>query len=432
MLTTEELYKIFLLHPVVCTDTRSLTTGCLFFALKGENFNGNKFAGTAIEQGAAFSIVDQKDFKLNDHCLLVDDVLQSLQQLATYHRKQLNIPVIAITGSNGKTTTKELTAAVLSQKYKTLFTKGNLNNHIGVPVTLLSLTKEHELAVVEMGANHQKEIESLCKIAQPDYGMITNIGKAHLDGFGGFDGVKKGKGELYQNIKSTDGLIFLNGDNSTLKELINNYLKVFTYGSSDNNDVAGKATMTESLLTITCIKPFSAIINTHLTGIYNFENVMSAIAIGHYFNVDPEQIKVAIENYIPSNQRSQIISKKNKVTIVLDAYNANPSSMMAALDNFSTAFSGDLIVALGDMLELGTESDNEHKKIVEELLKTKFSKIILVGPQFANEAKKLRLMYFNNSVEAATWFKANHFNNCTVLIKGSRGLKMELIAEAIE
>ena len=386
----------------------------------------------ALDAGAAYAVVDEKDFAIDTRCLLVEDVLQSLQLLASYQRSQLNIPVIAITGSNGKTTTKELTAAVLSMKFKTLYTKGNLNNHIGVPLTLLSLTTDHEIAVVEMGANHQKEIEALSLIAKPDYGLITNIGKAHLEGFGGLEGVKKGKGELYQFIKSVNGTIIYNGDNSILVELIKNYDRIVTYGTSEIFDISGNASLEGSLLSVNCTKPFSMTINTQLTGAYNFENVMSAIAIGHYFKVAPEQIKTAIENYIPSNQRSQLVSKANNVTVVLDAHNANPSSIVAALENFSTAFTGDKVVALGDMLELGAESDAEHIAVIEQLKNRKYKNVILVGPKFYNFKDQSGFIHFKNSVDAAEWFSNNPISNCSVLIKGSRGIKMEVILDAIE
>ena len=424
-----DLYNIYIKHPVICTDTRMLSKGCLFFALKGDNFNGNKFAEKALNDGAAYVIIDEKEFAVNEKCILVDDVLNELQQLATHHRRLLKIPVIAITGSNGKTTTKELTAAVLSKKYNTLYTKGNLNNHIGVPLTLLSITSQHELAVVEMGANHQKEIEALCNIAEPNFGLITNIGKAHLEGFGGIEGVKKGKGELYQFIKSTNGLILLNGDNPVLIELIAGYDKVISYGSEEELNVIGKMIVNDSFLSVICRKPFSLEINTHLTGDYNFENVMSAVAMGHHFKVAPEKIKEAIENYYPSNQRSQVISKPNNVTLVLDAYNANPSSVHAALENFSKSFSGNKIVALGDMLELGNESEAEHKEVVNQLQKQNFTKVILVGQQFKLFENLPGLLHFNTSAEAADWFRTNHFYDCTILIKGSRGIKMEVIAD---
>ena len=426
---TEDIYKLFQAHPVICTDTRLLTEGCLFFALKGENFNGNEFADKALNDGAAYAIIDELEFVVNERSILVNDVLTTLQQLAAHHRQQLNIPVLAITGSNGKTTTKELTAAVLSKKYNTLFTKGNLNNHIGVPLTLLSLTSAHEIAVIEMGANHQKEIEQLCKIAQPDYGLITNIGKAHLEGFGGLEGVKKGKGELYQYIKSINGLIFINEDNATLRELLADYTRKIIYGSNQQLDLVGEALVKNSLLSVQCTKPFSMVINTNLTGDYNFENVMSAITIGNYFKVDSDKIKEAIENYFPSNQRSQIISKSNNVTIVMDAYNANPSSVNAALENFSKSFSGDKIIALGDMLELGNESEAEHLSVINNLHKKNFTKVVLVGPQFKIFEKQSGFQHFNASTEAAEWFKKNQYNNCYILIKGSRGLKMEVIAD---
>ena len=432
MKTTEDIYKLFLDYPFVCTDTRQIIKDSIFFALKGGNFNGNQFALKALEEGASFAIVDEKEFAVNERCLLVDNVLTALQQLANHHRKKLKIPVLAITGSNGKTTTKELTAAVLSRKYKTLYTKGNLNNQIGVPLTLLSITKEHEMAVIEMGANHQKEIEALCKIAEPNFGIITNIGKAHLEGFGGIEGVKKGKGEMYQYIKSSNGLIFINGDNNTLHELLGDFSNKISYGSSMAYDFTGNADLNNSMLMVHCLKPFSADIKTNLTGIYNFENVMLSVAVGYYFKVPQEEIKSAIENYVPSNQRSQVVSKSNKVTIVLDAYNANPSSMAAALDNFSKAFHGTKIVALGDMLELGDESKKEHLAIGKQLKKLNFNDVILVGPEFKSVAQEFNYHYFITSQDASAWIAGNNFQNCTILIKGSRGIKMELISEAIK
>ena len=432
MTTIVDIYQLFLTHPVICSDTRQLKKGCIFFALKGGNYNGNQFAATAIENGAAYVIVDEKEFAVNERCLLVDDVLTALQNLANHHRNQLKIPILAITGSNGKTTTKELCAAVLSRKYKTHYTKGNLNNHIGVPLTLLSITREHEIAVIEMGANHQKEIEALCEIAEPGYGMITNIGKAHLEGFGGIEGVKKGKGEMYQFIKSTNGLIFINNDNNVLLELLSTYSKKVTYGSISVSDVSGQPVLKEGYLKVNCVKPFSIEIKTNLTGLYNFENVLSAIAIGDYFKVKPEEIKSAIEFYFPANQRSQIINKSNKVAIILDAYNANPSSMSAALDNFNTAFNGYKIVALGDMLELGIESEKEHHAIGDRLKKLNFDKVILVGTEFKEIAKKFGFLHFANTADASKWFAKNNFQNCTLLIKGSRGIKMELIVDVFQ
>lgn len=424
------LYKIYLQHPEICTDTRKLSKDCLFFALKGDNFNGNKFSEQALKEGAAYVIVDEKESALNDQCILMDDVLTALQQLASYHRKQLNIPVIALTGSNGKTTSKELIAAVLKQKFNILYTSGNLNNHIGVPLTLLLLKKEHEMAVIEMGANHQKEIELLCNIADPDYGLITNVGKAHLEGFGGFEGVKKGKGEMYQYIKQKKAHLFVNVDNGHLVSMLDAYDNVTWYGTI-SGDVQGVTKGETEFLQVEVTQPFDLYIKTNLTGSYNLENALAAVAIGNYFKINKEEIKKGIESYFPSNQRSQVIKKENGITLVLDAYNANPSSMNAALDNFDKSFSGDKIIALGDMLELGEESEKEHLAIGEKLSHIKAKTILLVGPKFESAAKKYSFHHFKSSTEAAAFVKERRYSNSTILIKGSRGIKMEVILDSI-
>ncbi len=432
MNSIEILYKHFLQHPVVCTDTRKITANCIFFALKGENFNGNLFTSQALNSGAAFVVVDEKiDDERKEKIILVEDVLTTLQYLATHHRKQLNIPVIALTGSNGKTTTKELIFSVLKQKYNVLATQGNLNNHIGVPLTLLLLNNKHEIAVVEMGANHQKEIEQLCEIAQPDQGLITNIGKAHLEGFGGVEGVKKGKGELYDYLRKHDGTIFINTDSDKLKEIIRNYSKTITYGSVSDADYKGVTINNGSFLKVEITKPFTIEIKTQLTGNYNFENVLAAAAVGAEWKVTPEKIKEAIENYQPSNQRSQII-KKNNITIILDAYNANPTSIEAALKNFESSFTGKKIVALGDMLELGNESEQEHHHIGELLSAMKIDKVILVGPNFKSVAYQFNFIHFNDSVAASDYFSKMKNEEFTLLIKGSRGVKMEKILKGFE
>jgi UDP-N-acetylmuramoyl-tripeptide--D-alanyl-D-alanine ligase len=423
-----EIYQLFLGNPLICTDTRKLLPNSLFFALKGGNFNGNLFADQALESGAAFAIVDEPQGKDDSRKILVDDALTCLQQLATYHRQQLNIPVLGITGSNGKTTSKELIAAVLKKKFNTYFTQGNLNNHIGVPLTLLALNKSHEFAVVEMGANHQKEIELLAAIAEPNFGLITNIGKAHLEGFGGIEGVKKGKGELYDFLKSKNHLVFIQHDNPTLVEILKNYHNVFTYGTTSTNQVQGFAKMNNEFLEVDILKPNNFSIQTQLTGDYNLDNVLSAVAIGTYFNINTELIKEAIENYVPDNQRSQII-KKGELTIVLDAYNANPTSMLAALNNFECAFAGKKTLALGEMRELGEESSSEHLKIAERASKINTLKVITVGPLFEEAAMKFNFIHFNTSHEAAAYLKSNLING-TLLIKGSRGSKMEVIMEA--
>jgi UDP-N-acetylmuramoyl-tripeptide--D-alanyl-D-alanine ligase len=430
MTTTEQLYSLFQKHPHVITDTRKLVKGGIFFALKGGNFNGNQFAIQALNEGAAYAVIDEDLQINNDRLLMVDDVLKALQDLATYHRIQTKIPVLAITGSNGKTTTKELIAAVLSKKYNVNYTQGNLNNHIGVPLTLLSITSENNFAVVEMGANHQKEIELLASIAQPDFGLITNIGKAHLEGFGGIEGVKKGKGELYQNLKAHKKLIFIHKNSEALCDLLSDYNNFISYGNKKEFDVCGHAISGNEFLKVAIKKPFDVVIQTNLTGNYNLDNVLVAVAVGNYFGVSVNDIKEAIENYQPSNQRSQIIRKED-TTIVLDAYNANPSSMQVALENFNKSFDGHKIIALGEMLELGAESEYEHERIGQLIKEINPQQIILVGNNFKNIAKSLNANYFENSVQATEWLKANLHTSFTILIKGSRGSKMEKLLEAI-
>jgi len=430
MTTTAQLYSIFLNHPHIITDTRKLIKSGIFFALKGGNFNGNLFAIQALNEGAAYAVIDE-DIQSNDErLLLVDDVLKALQDLATYHRTQTKIPVLAITGSNGKTTTKELIAAVLSKKYNVNYTQGNLNNHIGVPLTLLSITNENNFAVVEMGANHQKEIELLASIAQPDFGLITNIGKAHLEGFGGIEGVKKGKGELYQNLKLNHKLIFIQKNSEALCDLLGDYNHFVSYGNNNEFNVCGCAVSGNEFLKVKIEKPFNITIQTNLTGNYNLDNVLVAVAVGNHFGVKESEIKDAIENYQPSNQRSQIIKKENS-TIILDAYNANPSSMQVAIDNFNKSFEGHKIIALGEMLELGTESETEHERIGNLIQAINPQTIILVGKNFKTVATTLNANFFETSDEASTWLKNHLPANFTILIKGSRGSKMEKLLEAI-
>jgi UDP-N-acetylmuramoyl-tripeptide--D-alanyl-D-alanine ligase len=430
MTTTAELYSLFQKHPHVITDTRKLIKGGIFFALKGGNFNGNQFALQALNEGAAFAVIDEVIQINDDRLLMVEDVLKALQDLATYHRIQTKIPVLAITGSNGKTTTKELIAAVLSKKYNVNYTQGNLNNHIGVPLTLLSINNENNFAVVEMGANHQKEIELLASIAKPDFGLITNIGKAHLEGFGGIEGVKKGKGELYQNLKTNQKVIFIQKNSEALCDLLSDYNQFVSYGTTNEFDVCGNAIDGNEFLKVAIKKPFDVTIQTNLTGNYNLDNVLVAVAVGNYFGVSVNDIKGAIENYQPSNQRSQIIRKED-ATIVLDAYNANPSSMQVALENFNKSFQGFKIIALGEMLELGIESEQEHFRIGQLIKETNPQQIILVGRNFKNVAASLNANYFENSVQATEWLKSNLPESFTILIKGSRGSKMEKLLEAI-
>lgn len=436
MNTIEQLHQLFLNGAPICTDTRSITSGSLFFALKGAQFNGNTFAAKALEAGAVAVVVDEAGWiPEGDHVFLVDDALKSLQDLAHHHRKQFNIPVIGITGSNGKTTTKELLNKVLSQKLRVLCTKGNLNNHIGVPLTLLGLNNTHELAIIEMGANHQREIELLCNIAAPTHVLITNVGKAHLEGFGGFEGVKKGKGEMYVYAKENQSVVFINRNNPHLISMLGSYDHVVSYGTDPSNEVCGTLIDNNSHVALDWRhKELSQKqhIQSHITGNYNFENILSAIAAGMHFGVNPQQINEAIASYIPDNQRSQEISKGSN-HIVLDAYNANPTSMEAAIRNFDKNFKGPRAVFLGDMFELGESSAAEHKTVLELVKSCRFDKVVLVGPRFKEAgASATDALFFENSAAASDWLRQNPLKNYNVLIKGSRSSKMEVVLEAFE
>jgi UDP-N-acetylmuramoyl-tripeptide--D-alanyl-D-alanine ligase len=432
----EALYHHFLQHPVICTDTRDIKQGAIFFALKGDNFNANKFAEQALNSGCSLAVIDEPEYKKDDRFFLFDDVLTALQNLANYHRKQLSIPIISITGSNGKTTSKELLNAVLSQKYNVLATKGNLNNHIGVPLTLLSITKEHELAIVEMGANHQGEIAMLCAIAEPDFGMITNIGKAHLEGFGGYEGVIKTKNELYLFIKQKAGKLFVNGDNQLLQEL-SEAIDRTTFGTDESFDFIGKFLESNPFVKLKCKSKRDGqslddkpIISTQLIGNYNFENILAAACIGHYFNVPEEQIKKGLENYVPSNNRSQVMQTQSNL-LLLDAYNANPSSMNAAIENFAQMDQPNKMVILGDMLELGVESAKEHNAIVDLLQKKNITNVVLVGPIFMESGKLTNAITFSDSDEAVKYFQLHPVKDTSILIKGSRGIKLEKVVNVL-
>ncbi|MGE0637952.1 MAG: UDP-N-acetylmuramoyl-tripeptide--D-alanyl-D-alanine ligase [Bacteroidia bacterium] len=431
MTSISALYSLFLQHPVVCTDTRNIIPGSIFFALKGENFNANTFAAEAIQKGCVYAVIDELPYKLGDKFLLVDDVLKSLQGLAAHHRKQLNIPVIGITGTNGKTTTKELINSVLKEKYKCFATKGNLNNHIGVPLSLLSLTKEHELAVIEMGASKPGDIEELCNIAFPDYGIITNIGRAHLEGMGGFEGVLKTKTELFRHIKMHGKLVFVNEDDKLLMEQAREFEK-FTYGETENADVIGGLVSAEAELIVkwkTKKNSVETIVASHLPGSYNFPNIMAAICIGTYFGLSVEQIKKGIENYIPTNNRSQVV-KSGSNTILMDAYNANPSSVEAALENFYRIKADNKIIILGEMLELGETSVKEHQHIIELVEKMHLAQTFFVGTNFlALHEKFPQHSYFKDVNELILFLKNNSVENALILIKGSRGNKLEKLLE---
>ncbi len=417
-----ELYEIYKQYPSVQTDTRKLKKDDLFFALKGPNFNANVFAETAIHNGAAYAIIDEAKYNTHTQMILVDNVLETLQQLAFYHRNQFDIPFIAITGSNGKTTTKELIHAVLSSTYKTYTTIGNLNNHIGIPLTLLSIQKDAELAVIEMGANHIGEIASYCTYALPGYGLITNVGKAHLEGFGGYEGVKRGKGELYDHLRTTNGTAFIMNDYDYLIEMSKGIKNIVTYGTS-NADTIGHIIQSEPFLQISAD---GMTINTQLVGSYNLPNVLAAIALGKYFKVSKADIQKALEGYSPTNSRSQLI-EKNGNKIILDAYNANPSSMKAAIENFARIPAANKILILGAMAELGQESINEHQAIVDLIQQYEWNDVVVVGGDFLKIPSPFQT--FNNAGEAATWFRSRHFSDSYFLIKGSRSMQMEKVIE---
>jgi UDP-N-acetylmuramoyl-tripeptide--D-alanyl-D-alanine ligase len=400
----------------------------MFFALKGENFNGNIYAKSAFENGAKYCIVDEKEYAYDKQFLLVEDVLKTLQELATFHRKTLGTPIISLTGSNGKTTTKELINSVILTQYKTTSTIGNLNNHIGVPLTLLSITKDTEIGIVEMGANHPKEIEFLCNIALPDFGVITNFGKAHLEGFGSLEGVIKAKSELYEHLITHKKIIFVNqNDPIQLKQIVG-YKSIYTFGN--NNSKASNITLKASQPFVS-LKYKSKTIKSHLTGTYNFNNISIAIAIGEYFKIDPENIKIAIENYIPNNNRSQI-NNKGSNTILMDAYNANPTSMLAALENFNQSTASNKILFLGDMFELGNDTSIEHQNIVNYIEEHIIGNVNLFGKNFYKTiVKKPYIKKFETFEDLKSHLKTIKLDNAFILIKGSRGMALERVLELL-
>jgi len=420
IISIDKLYNLFLQSTGVCTDTRNIAQDNIFFCLKGENFNGNKFAKDALEKGASFVIVDEKQYQLNEQCILVDDTLKTLQELAFFYRQKLNIPIIGITGTNGKTTTKELVCAVLSKKYKVYATKGNLNNHIGVPLTLLSINPaDAEIAIVEMGANHIGEIAELCEIAQPDFGIITNIGKAHLEGFQSIDGVIRTKKALYDAVKKKSGTLFVNADDELLMTHSENSKRIL-YGNTGN--ITGDFLSDKLYLTFV-LSDYSVEIQTQLTGNYNFPNAMAAVAVGLHFDVSVEDIKMALENYKPDNNRSQVIRKEEK-TIIIDAYNANPSSMQAAIENLMKISSPHKAVLLGDMFELGEESKLEHQRIVNILKTANIQYVYLLGESFSKTDANASWKYTDFDALANALHQQLP-NEVTILIKGSRSMKME-------
>ncbi len=418
-----EIYKIYKQYPSIQTDTRKLKKDDLFFALKGPNFNGNDFVQQALGQGAAYVIADEQLSFSDNRIVKVDDALQALQQLAKFHREQFHIPFIAITGSNGKTTTKELVHAVLSSTFKTYTTQGNLNNHIGVPLTILRIQPDAAFAVIEMGANHLKEIEGYCEYAMPTHGLITNIGKAHLEGFGGAENVKKGKGELFDFLNLNNGTAFVNEDDLAVLELGNHLQKTVHYGSR-GGEITGRLLKNDPFIEVAINSGES--IQTNLVGAYNLPNLLAAVCIGRYFKIDSGKIKTAIKNYIPSNSRSQLI-KSDSNTIILDAYNANPGSMRAAIENFAAMKGDKKILMLGDMKELGEDSLKEHAAIVSLIEKYKWEAVVLVGENFSEVDNSH--IHFDNSKQASGWFKKENIKNALLLVKGSRSMEMEKVLE---
>jgi len=424
-----KLYQYFLESKGVSTDTRTIKKGQIFFALTGNNFNGNKYVEKALKKGAAYAIIDDEAYNTSDKCIVVKNSLATLQELAKQHAKKLKIPIIAITGSNGKTTTKELINAVLSTTYKTFATKGNLNNHIGVPLSILSITPEHQIAIIEMGANHLNEIDELCHVAQPKFGLITNIGKAHLDGFGSEKGIQQGKGELFEYLDANEGELFVNMNDFKVAEVAYFMKRVMTYGTGNFYDINGKLQKANPYLNVlwTPKKDDAIQINTQLIGSYNIDNVLAAITVGTKFDVTNENIKKGIEKYTPTNNRSQMVQQGSN-TIILDAYNANPSSMKAALSNLQEMDSKKKVVILGDMLELGKYSSKEHENIVKSIKKMDLKQVVLVGEEFAPFSNGHK--HFANSADAAKWFQKQKFSNTTILIKGSRGIALEKLLDS--
>ncbi len=424
-----ELYQHFLKYPHISTDSRADIENTIFFALKGDNFNGNLFAETALKKGAKLAVIDDKKFYKGDQSFLVEDTLTALQELACHHRKQNPIQVIGITGSNGKTTTKELVAAVLRTTYNISYTQGNLNNHIGVPLSLLEIRNSTELAIIEMGANHIGEISQLCQIAQPDIGIITNIGKAHIEGFGSFEGVIKAKGELYKFIQSKQNEVIVNADDKLLMQLSNG-LNRFTYGISQA-DLEAKLVRTTPYLNIKwSFKEQEFVCRTGMYGQYNFYNILAAIALGLRFDISPDKINKAIELYKPDNNRSQQLKTESN-QIIMDAYNANPVSMKEAILSFKEFNPENPWLILGDMFELGHISLNEHQLIIDLLKEESFEKVLLVGNDFYQLKDTNSFISFETTEEAMDYLAENTIRDASILIKGSRGMQLESLVKSL-
>lgn len=429
----KEIYQLYQLHPTVQTDSRNLKEGDLFFALKGPNFNGNLFASEALSKGASHVFVDEDVSAPHDKIIRVRDVLKTLQDLARYHRIQFDkigggksrIPFIAITGSNGKTTTKELIHAVLSTSFKTYTTRGNLNNHIGIPLTILSVREDAEMAIIEMGANHLHEIESYCSYALPTHGLITNCGKAHLEGFGSVENIRKGKGELFEFLRLHEGLALVNADDPAVVELAHGISRKVSYGVY-GSDLAGSLIRSDPFAEVHIEGKEQMEIHTRLAGGYNLPNILAAVCVGQFFGVDNSRIKAAIEGYQPSNSRSQLIQKQGN-TFILDAYNANPSSMKVAIENFAAMKENHKVLMLGAMKELGVETEKEHQGIIDLIGRYSWKDVVLVGQEFKGLGDTF--FHFESAAQAGIWLKEQQYENTLVLIKGSRSMQMEKILE---
>lgn len=440
---TSSLYEIFLQNPNVCIDSREAAEKSIFFALKGENTDGNIYAEKALEK-CAYAVVDNPDYAKDDkRYILVDDALSTLQKLATYHRKRLGLPILAITGTNGKTTTKELVARVLSKKYNVFYTQGNFNNHIGVPLTLLSMNKTHEFGVVEMGANHLGEIAKLCKIATPDFGIITNVGRAHLEGFGSFNNIKVAKAELYRYLHDNDGMAFVNYDNEILEDMEPPHNIVY-YGTKNFTHCQGKVIDSSMFLSFQWSPSDESIveedpsynvqnctINTQIIGEYNFENALAAVCVGYKFRISPVDIKAAIESYVPQNNRSQLLKTAKNNSVLVDNYNANPSSMEAAIDNFAKIKLENKVLILGDMLELGEASAREHGVVIGQIARLGFTQVFLVGKNFGKVPDTKDFTLFDNIDECVEYFAKNAVIDSSILVKGSHGMSMSKVVSVL-
>lgn len=427
MNTIENIYELYKKAYTVTTDSRTISKDCVFVALKGEHFDGNDFAMKVAEEGvAACVIADRKDLPKHERLFVVEDSLKCLQSLAKLHRERIGLPILGITGTNGKTTTKELVSAVLSKKFNIVFTQGNFNNQLGVPLTVLRIKPGTEMAVVEMGASHPGDIDELTNIGEPNFGMITNIGRAHLRDFGGYEGVVKTKNEMYQYIAKHNGLLFVNNDNALLMNLANNINKV-TYGTNQNADIQGKMLSANPYLSVEW-KGYK--IDTQLVGDYNFENVMAAICIGTYFKVAENDIVDALSNYCPTNNRSQVI-ETGKNRVVMDAYNANPTSMSHAIMNFRNICKDKNLLILGDMLELGEESEKEHKAIIELLKELKFQLVFLVGQEFSKVASNSTYFRLTDVDKLIRYIQLNPISGYDILVKGSNGIHLNKLIDSL-